>query len=96
MRGRNFGRGEAKAPEEQPDLLRPHERGERRAVWLQGYRGIAEREKAFETFLFARCICGCEKLGGLLNGVIGEERGDSSEPIRAQIAVLRINILFSE
>lgn len=63
VRGRNFGRGEAKAPAEQPNLLQPHERGERRTVRLQGYWGIAEREKAFETFLFARCICSCEKLG---------------------------------
>lgn len=74
----------------------PHERGERRAVWLQGYWGIAERGKAFETFLFVRCIFSCEKLGGLLNGVIREERGDPSEPVEAQISVLRIKILFSE
>lgn len=94
VRGRNFGRGEAKAPVEQPNLLQPHERGERTAVWLQGYWGIAERERAFETFLLARCICSCEKLGGLLNGVIREET--PSEPVRAQISVLRIKILFSE
>lgn len=88
LRGTDFGRGEAKAPVEQPNLLQPHERGERRAVWLQGYWGIAEREKAFETFLFVRCICSCKKLGGLLNGVVREERGDHSEPVRAQMSVL--------
>lgn len=92
VRGTDFGRGEAKAPVEQPNLLQAHERGERSAVWLQGYWGIAEREKAFETFLFVRCICSCEELGGLLNGVIREERGDPSEPVTAQISVLRIKI----
>lgn len=84
VRGRNFGRGEAKAPAEQPNLLEPHERGERRAVWLQGYWGIAKREKAFETFLFVRCIFSCEKLGGLLNGVIREETHLSLSGLKCQ------------
>lgn len=51
VRGRNLGRGEAKPPLVQTNLLQHHGREERSPAWLQAslFMGIAVKEKAFET-----------------------------------------------